>query len=78
MALYRCVLLGARNNLRIGEMIESPTLAGAVRQGRRMIAHRPHYDSFEIWEEQRRLHAEIIEELPHRSAEHLATQETHL
>lgn len=61
MSLYRCVLLNARGGLRTGEMIDSASVQGAVMQGRRIIAHRPHYDAFEIWEETRLLHAEDSE-----------------
>jgi hypothetical protein len=58
MSLYQCVLLKNEGGLRTGETIDSASLQAAVIQGRRIIAHRPHYDAFEIWEDERLLHSE--------------------
>jgi hypothetical protein len=64
MSLYQCILLKSGETLRTGETIDSASLQGAVLQGRRIIAHRPHYDAFEIWEEARLLHCESRSDAP--------------
>jgi hypothetical protein len=58
MTLYQCVLLKTRGEVSTDETIESASLDEAVLQGRRMMAHRSHYDTFEIWEARRLRHVE--------------------
>jgi hypothetical protein len=58
MAHYRCYLLASHGRLRAGEDIDSDTDAAAVELGRQILAHRTHYQAFEIWKRERCIHTE--------------------
>lgn len=56
MTSYKCFLYGSAGSA--GEQIDSTTVASAIELCRRILAARPHYSAFELWQSRRKIYGE--------------------
>jgi hypothetical protein len=58
MNFYQCHLLGSDGEFRLCEQVEGQTVSAAIALCRQILAARPHYAGFELWQLTRLIHGE--------------------
>ena len=58
MSFYQCYLLGGAGEIRLCEQVEGESAAAAIALSRQILAARPHYAGFELWQMTRLIHDE--------------------
>ena len=56
MTSYKCFLYGSAGSA--GEQIDGTTVTSAIELCRQILAARPHYSAFELWQSKRRIYGE--------------------
>jgi hypothetical protein len=59
MTDYRCYLLDGVGAIRGVEIVASPDDDRALEDARELLARKPEYFGFELWERDRRVHVEL-------------------